>query len=377
MKKRVFFYCVPQGTPEAAAYQHETICLAEGLKELDIPFFSNVNYWRLSPIKEEYLLRHNPEIAPDDCSVVIVGSTYFDYSGKRLPQNLFHRNRKYITVYIDRSDGIRTSAWNAEFRKFDFILRTHYNSNFKYPSNIHPWFFGLSNRILKETAAIPEFETREKCLLVNFRVKHPLRDFIRETFLSSIQAHLPLNDSFDSFNAQSLDDYHYLQWAQSGRRHYPSYYKRLKESVSCACFGGYFVPFFPGDPASYFGSAVRKVLRDELLTKLDPRLSRIGQWDSWRFWESLAAGCVTFHLDFQQNGFLLPEMPENWKHYVGIDLRNIDETVERIIEEPEVFKKISTQGRHWANNNYSPKATASSFLKILGEAVKAPSRNTM
>jgi len=64
-------------------------------------------------------------------------------------------------------------------------------------------------------------------------------------------------------------------------------------------------------------------------------------------------------------------MPENWKHYVGINLKNIDETVGRIVEEPEVFKEISVQGRQWANS-YSPKSAALRFLKILEESVEAP-----
>ena len=30
----------------------------------------------------------------------------------------------------------------------------------------------------------------------------------------------------------------------------------------------------------------------ELIDWLDPRPKRILQWDSWRFWEAMAAGCV-------------------------------------------------------------------------------------
>jgi len=46
--KSIFFYYVPQGTPEDTAYQHNIVCLGEGLKALGIPFYSNVNYWKLS-----------------------------------------------------------------------------------------------------------------------------------------------------------------------------------------------------------------------------------------------------------------------------------------------------------------------------------------
>ncbi|MBW4679405.1 MAG: hypothetical protein KME19_04730 [Microcoleus vaginatus WJT46-NPBG5] len=63
---KVFFYCSGTG------YQHLTVCIAEGFKELGVPFYSNINYWRISPEQEEYFLCHDPRITPDDCAVLVL-----------------------------------------------------------------------------------------------------------------------------------------------------------------------------------------------------------------------------------------------------------------------------------------------------------------
>ncbi|WP_347237749.1 glycosyltransferase [Sphaerospermopsis sp. FACHB-1194] len=94
-------------------------------------------------------------------------------------------------------------------------------------------------------------------------------------------------------------------------------------------------------------------------------ISTIVQWDSWRFWESLAAGCVTFHLDFDKYGLDIPVMPENWRHYIGIDLDNVPAAIDRIVDEPEILEKIALEGRRWAIENYSPVPTALRFLETI------------
>jgi hypothetical protein len=88
--------------------------------------------------------------------------------------------------------------------------------------------------------------------------------------------------------------------------------------------------------------------------------------DSWRFWESLAAGCVTFQVDFEKYGLLLPVMPENWRHYIGIDLDNIQETVDRITDDPGILQTISTEGRRWVLEHYTPVPTTLRFFETVG-----------
>jgi len=71
--ERIYFYCCPPiDVAERAFFQHVLICLAEGFKQLGIEFYSNVNYWQTSPDGEDYLLRHDPKIKPEDCSIVCI-----------------------------------------------------------------------------------------------------------------------------------------------------------------------------------------------------------------------------------------------------------------------------------------------------------------
>ena len=355
----IFFYC--------SGYQHLSICLAEGFKELGIPFYSNINYWKISPEREEYLFCYDSNVTPDDCSIVVIDKNWI-FSNQPFPEDLFHSARQYITVYLDDMDG-PSSPFSDWMSDFDFIFRTHLNKRTQNHRKFIPWAFGLSNRILRETRDIPNFQQRKNSLLDNFRVSqeqarvgnwwvkvdqgmllaeqgvivadHPIRPWVRNHFFPLIRRILPVEEIIDNFDDPPSDSYHYLQWEQTGHRHYPNYYKRLKEFVACAGFGGWMVP----------SSTSQETF--------------VEWWDSWRFWESLAAGCVTFHVDFDKYGITLPVMPENWRHYIGIDLDDIQSTVERITSDLGILEKISTEGRRWAIENYGPIPTAIRFLKTI------------
>ncbi len=359
--EKIFFYCLPQGTPDKAAYQHGIVCLVEGLKSLGIEFYSNINYWKPSPEKEEYIFLHDPTVTPDDCSVVVLNDLWFRY-GKPFPENLFHSKRKYITVYIELWKE-SNFALKPEFVNFDFVLKAQCNHRLKYPSNCHPWAFGLSNRILRETAILPSFQERKNHLLVNFRVGHSVRKIVGKKYLPRINSILQIDNFSDSFDVPPTSSYDYLQWSQTGRRHYPNYYKRLRESVGCACFGGVLLPSWTRDPVS------PTKLWHRILSKLDLRPTQLVKWESWRFWEALAAGCVPFHLDYDKYGADFPVMPENWRHYIGIDLDNIQESIDRIADDPEGLERISTEGRLWALKYYSPIPTAQRFLETIGFSI--------
>ncbi len=339
--KSAFFYCCSGNAEKQAPYHHPLVCLAEGFRALGIPFYANVNYWRLTPDADAYLFQHDPDVTPDDCSVVILDHDWFTQKNP-IPENLFHSQRQYITVYMDHGDGVLTISWRPEFRKFDFIFRAHFNSGLYYPDNMLPWAFGLSDRMLQEVTHPQAFTARRRALLINFRnvVDHPLRQIVADNFLLYIDKILPLDYTVEGFK-HTLSDYHALQWQQTGHRHYPDYFKRLQSTVASACFGGYL--------------QIQKQT-GELI---------VPWWDSWRLWESLSAGCVPFHVDLQQYGAVLPEMPQNWQHYIGIDLDNFEKVGDRILQEPDLLPRISEAGRAWAIEHYSPVPTAHRFLSTL------------
>ncbi|BAY64651.1 hypothetical protein NIES22_47500 [Calothrix brevissima NIES-22] len=362
---KIYFYCDPRsGVVEGQKFQHFIICLAEGLRELGIPFFSNVNYWQESLEPDRYLFRHDPKVTPDDCSIVILQNNWYTIDDP-LPKNLFHPQRKYTTVYFDGEDSDKTYVNKPEFKQFDYIFRLHQNGKLNYGKNFYPWCFGLSNRILCELYDVPDFSAKEEQILINFRhwkSGHPVRNISCREFIPSIQDILKIDNYIDSPENLPADNYHHLQWLQTGGRHYPNYYQRLKNSAACACFGGFFVPNFPPNP----GNALNRIGK-RILSRLQLKSNTIVQWDSWRFWESLAAGCVTFHVDFEKYGIALPVMPKNWQHYIGIDLDNVQATIDKIAKEPEILAEISQAGRTWAIENYSPVPTALRFLETLAK----------
>ena len=75
------------------------------------------------------------------------------------------------------------------------------------------------------------------------------------------------------------------------------------------------------------------------------------------------AGCATINIDLDIYGPDLPVMPENWKHYIGVNLDHPDKALERLRDEPELLKKVAQQGQKWALANYSPRRMAGRFLE--------------
>jgi len=361
--EKVFFYCCPP-TSNYAAFQHHLICLGEEFKALEIPIYSDIDHWKLSPNQDEYLFQYDPKIGPEDCSIVIIHDEWL-LTGRPLPENLFHPQRNYRTVYLDAADGVKTDAFTPEFRQFDFIFRTHFNGNTCYPKNFYPWAFGLSNRILKQTEFPLDFQQRKPQILVNFRAnKHPhsVRKFVYNSFFEKSQKLFSVENYTDRDNAQTLDPDDALQCIQTGGRHFPAYYKRLQESLACACFGGFFVSPFPKDQSLLVSRLTKRFIAAAVI-----KTNRIVQWDSWRFWEAIAAGSVVFHIDLDKYGAVLPVMPQNWKHYVGVDLDNMDAAIAKIANNPEILEAISIQGREWAREHYNPASTALRFLETVSQ----------
>lgn len=356
----IYFYCRPYESPDKAGYQHALVSLGEGLLELGVPFCSNVPYWRLAPDRDEHLFHPEPGLKPGDGDVIVFGSAWFDYGG-RLPREVTEPGRRSRLVYVDQSDGLVTQSWKPEFRLFDLILKTHFNRKQAYPSNCRPWAFGLTSRVIRETASVLPFEQRRHAVLCNFRHNHSLRHVTNRELLPRLAPALELDDSVDKLENEPADPWQKLQWTQTGRRHYASFYRRLRENAACSCFGGCFVTSWPQDPASWLARRLNALIAARGL-----QTHTIAQFDSFRLWESLAAGCLTLHADFERYGIRLPEMPENGKHYLGVVLDDPAAAADGILRASAAWPSIARCGREWALANYGPRATAERFLKMLG-----------
>lgn len=377
-RPRIFFYC----RNEPGNLQEDVIALAEGFKDLGIPTYSSCDYWLQSTQPGDYLLSHDPNVGVDDCDIVIVSYTWpywirmntFDLVRRPLPEGLFKKGRKYTTVYMDNHDGHRTVSWEEEYRQFDVILRSKLNRRAWHPSNLRPWAYGLNNRILDATSNALPFADRRKVLLINFGASHPYphgtRNLAARLFDPQIRNMFPLDDTKDDLRKRPAAPYDALMWEQTGNRYSSAYYERLKSSQAVACFCGELIPPMPyRNPECYLAGGNKAKLRRffyELLGRFDPRSPRSVQWDSFRFWEALAAGCVAFNLDLEYYGVELPVMPVNWKHYIGVNLSRIDQVITRLRDDPSTLLKVAQLGQKWAYENYSPKAAATRLLDCLG-----------
>jgi hypothetical protein len=374
---RVYFYC----RNEPGILQEDVVTLAEGCRELGVSFSGNCNYWLQSTEPGDYLIRHNPEIQPDDCDVVVVSyfwpqwTTMVDFKTFRspLPKKLFKKSRRYVTVYMDNHDGHRTVSWEPEFRQFDVILRSKLNRRAWYPENMKPWVLGFTNRILKAVAGQLPFEERRRVALVNFGASHPYGHGTRReaarSFLPELEKLMPFDTTKDDLRAVPTDPYERIMWEQTGMRFSQTYYDRLKSSQAVACFCGDLIPPMPWkDPGQYLvGGNKAKIKRAffDSLAKFDPRSSRSVQWDSFRAWETWVAGCANINIDLDLYGPELPVMPENWKHYIGVDLQRPMDAIERLKSDSGLMRRVAEDGRMWALENYSPRAMAERFLNLV------------
>jgi hypothetical protein len=355
--KSVYFFLRQYNSPEDAGYQHRSIALAEGLIETGVKVFSNIDYWRLSPHSEQTLFKNDPEVEPEDCDAVVAEHVYFD-SHRHLPSCFGNRGRKYRTVYLDASDGWRTASLGDEFHIVDLILKCHCNRRFHYGDNVRPWAFGLSGRIVQALESPVPYSRRKRTIVCNPRYAHPVRKAANKRFLPLLDASFRVDDTADQEKPRSAEDA--LLWQQSGRRHYPAYYARLSESAACGAFGGYFVPSFSRSlNFPLLRLANRVVFKTGLMTHA------IAQFDNWRFWESLAAGCLTFHVDLEHYHCALPVAPENGTHYYGINLGAPEQEVRRVMQSESAFGEVAARGREWVLQHYTPVATARRFVQYL------------
>jgi hypothetical protein len=371
----VYFYC----RDEPTNLQEDVIAIAEGLNALGIRHYANTNYWLRSTEPGDYLLRHDPAVGPDDCDLVVVSYTWpswidsatYRVDRRPLPEGLFKSGRRYRTVYMDSHDGYRTVSWEPEFRQFDLILRAKLNHRAWHPSNMRPWVLGLNERILRATDSALPFAERSKRMLINFGASHPYPHGTRELAARTFEPHLArimeADRTKDDLNAEPTAAFDALMWRQTGHRFSRSYYERLKSTQAVACFCGDMIPAAPFEGADRYlaGGGRARIWRAlyEVFDRIDPRPRRAIQWDSFRFWEALAAGCAAINVDLERYGVSLPVMPVNWTHYIGIDFDRADEAVDRIAADPGVLARVAAAGRAWALEHYSPREQAARLLQ--------------
>jgi hypothetical protein len=345
---RVYFFCRSPGPPENAGYEHGLVALAEGLRELGIAIAGNRNYW---PLDGGWLIPETSE-APEAFDIVLISSESRSRDGD-LP-DAYIQARGPRRVYLDQADGWRTDASSAASWPADVVLRTHYNQHFRYPRRVVPWAFGLTSRMVTACGDGIAPRNRSPSVLCNFRVGHPVRDRLTAAFRVQFSGRWTWDDRIDTQAPGGQEDLRW--WELTGRRHNPAYYGRLKSSQGCLAFGGFFAPGWSNAPTSLAGR-----LGYRLIQTWDRRTSTLTQFDSWRFWESLAADTVTIHGPLGAWGAQLPVMPEEGQHYVAYEPGIAD----RQVLDSWNSCLAGSGSRIWALKHYAPRPTAERLLEIL------------
>lgn len=352
---KIYFYCGAHA--DAIKAYHDIICLAEGFEEIGVDCFGDREYYS----GNKRLIRYDENVRIQDVQVVIFHySLYYGEpnADRQILKITSVPNRSYQCVFIDAMDGVRTPGFKRGAQSCDVVLKCHFNNKYRYPENFVPWQFGLSNRILNAVHPKP-FEERNNSFLVNFRVKHQLRDYVNDKIRPIVEKYLTWDNTMEYNNKGGMEEMDLLYWKQTGGRHFPSYYNRLSAAKSCACYGGVFaVPY--GNYNKYTARMAREVNRIIPLFKWD----RVRQWDSWRLWETWAAGCSVIHINLEKYGCVMPIMPKNGVHYIGIDLDNLAPFKE-ILSNPARMAEIAENGRQFVLEHYVPEKIAECLLSLL------------
>jgi len=358
-----FLFCTtPHGPPESTGYDHGVVALAEGLEALNAAgarhrWSGTVPYWHRQSGPTPWLIPQDGAVHWGNADVVVVSYLLW---GDNLahPKELERLGQGVKLVFLDAMDGWRTFFLRPELRRFDVVLRTHLSRRYPRPANVKPWAFGLSNRIIEAVHPLPWSE-RTSEFLFNFRVGHPLRDWARRTVAVALARRFATNAESDAPPRSGAVAYE--AWAQTGRRHYASYFDRLSRTAVGATYGGY---FGPGLGLSLNSPLLRALYKVVQMTKIPTRT--LLQFDSWRLWETFAAGALVIHLDLERYGAQLPEMPVNRVHYWAISPDTVDRDVADLLAAPdETLGAIADAGRRWALEHYSPEDQARRLLSYL------------
>lgn len=346
---------------------HNIAVLIDGLAKPGFNFFSDAKRYRRS-IDSPYLV--NQRKTPlKEFDLIIISAAYnlSDIDEKIIELRKSAPNT--ILVMIDESDGLRTPGFGKGGQACDLVLKCHYNRKMKYPKNFVPWQFGISQRMIDAIHPLPVSE-RNPSAAVNFRVHHQLREYMNDRVLPIFEKQATLDTTVDNQDSSAFSENDRFLNQQARGRHNPFYYQRIPHNLFAIAYGGVFcLPF--GNHDKYSAKIARIINNILPLFKFD----RVRQWDSWRLWESMLAGCCTLHVDLEKYGCYMPVMPVNYKDYIGVDPDHLDifsSWLEKAMQDWKngdytQLQAMSDSARNFVLDNYHPTIVAQRFLDILSQ----------
>jgi hypothetical protein len=327
--KTVFLHAV--GGP----LTHNAGCLAEGLMDLGVPVKLGTAQVTSRPV--------SMPLKGVDLSAM-VSEPYTGFAGTII--DISHTNQ-YAPfeggtgrlAYLNQSDVASFSRIPED----QLLFAAHENEFARQRGVRQPIAFGLSKGLIAATERRPAFSTRKRAALRNFRatLNQSLRALLDIAYVPALARHMSVDSSTAAPQA---------------------YLDALLGNAVCLAYGGDFYSPIMGNP--WFAKNDPKLAEAHAFAHLGAP-AVILRWDSFRLWESFAAGCLTVHLDFDRYGFALPVKPKAWEHYVPVDLDNITSSVTHMLDREKEWPAIAAQGRAWAVELYAPKPTAARVLSRM------------
>ncbi len=320
---------------DSSTFSYAATCLADGLNQLGIPIFSNIDY--LEPLITDFSFKRSKDPSlPNKAACLLLDL-----------QETASFNNKIVSIESSH-DCFLALCMQDDVCVFCLqgpaaLLCTHENRFRDLEGPRIPIGFGLSTAMLRRSIHITPDRIRKKQFLRNFR----------PSYNQEVRACL------DLVLVPVLEELCKVESRLAGSERWSEeYFSLLEENLGCLAYGGCLAQDLSQN--DYFR---RLESCDHNLVNFHNQ-TVVLRWDSWRFWEALVFGCAAVQLDFERYGFKLPVMPENWQHYIGINLADVRSDLERMMDERTKLSEIAWNGRQWAIQNYSPVAVARRFLAI-------------
>ncbi len=345
-----------------ARYFHVAISIAEGLCCLGWQIGAEVPVWKANETAD-WLFRPAPS-GMDGSDLIVVSNYWWRTAGEEERQRLMAFRGKVPIVCLVQGDFRRGGLISSrdEALAFDAVFRTHMNRRFKSAPNVHPQPFGLTERLVNLN---PRFESKERGGVVwRFTMKQPphtSRVAANRTVRDELSQRTRLRTEESEAESTTSDD---LLYRQTHCRHRPSFYKTVAASAAVACYGGWLLPAWQLPE-----SGLMHRLANRLPGPIQRRFTALGQWDSFRLWETFSLGACAILPDLDRYGCELPVAPVAGEHYLDIDPARPTKQQLDAIRDTERLVEIGARGRQWAMEHYSPLAIAQRLLTRLGMPV--------
>lgn len=323
---------------------HTTACIAQGFIELGFKVRSNVPF-SLENIDSRGISTpfslttpppfHEINEASDGLFIIDVTHGFGPYE-----ELIKYLNKKSFFI-INMADSANFQDFPAGFK----VATAHYNKYAVREGKFFPMPFGLSVDIINLSSSFNLVDNRRPKIIQNF--KPSLSQGVRNFLAVSLEKRL-----------ESLDLMSYEYFA--GR----DYAESLARTMFICAYGGEI--YRDLNRARLYGDNSFESNQTYKFKRLTEEYVVL-RWDSWRFYEAMAFGCLPIQLNLEDYGMKV-NVPISLGDYIPINLRNLDHAVQKIDvikNNYEEFNRASNESRAWSVLNFSPRALAVYSLEIF------------